>query len=314
MLDVLTWHVHGAYLGALARVPVRWTLPVAAGRFGYGGRSRSTVWPANVVEVPLEELSERSFDVVVYQHHVHHDVDRFNVLTPAQRAIPAIFVEHDPPRAVPTDTVHPVTDRETTVVHVTPFNALMWDTRAPSVVIDHGVDIPPWRASLERPIGITVINDLATRGRRVGLDVFQQIRAELPVELIGMGAELLGGRGEVAPDEVAPTVAAHRFLLSPIRYTSLGLGTLEAMAAGVPVVGLATTELATVVQDGIEGFVDTDPRALVAGGRRLLDDRELALAMGAAARAKAASRFAMDRFVAEWHELLCRVAAGERVT
>jgi hypothetical protein len=312
-LEVLTWHVHGAYMGALARVPVRWTLPVAPGRVGYGGRSRTAAWPDNVVEVPVDELPTRSFDVVVYQHHLHHAVDRFTVLTPEQRSAPAVFIEHDPPRAAPTDTVHPVTEPATTVVHVTAFNALMWDTRAPSVVIDHGVDVPVEPARLERPAGIAVINDLAGRGRRLGLDVFLEARRHLPLTLIGMGAEELGGQGEVGPADVVPTVAAHRFLFSPIRYTSLGLGILEAMAAGVPVVGLATTELVTVVHDGVEGFVNTAPAALWHAGRRLLDDRPLALAMGAAARDVAASRFGMARFVSEWLELLTAVAAERRV-
>jgi Glycosyl transferases group 1 len=312
-LEVLTWPVHGAYMSALARVPVRWTVPAAPGRLGYGGRSRSADWPDNVVEVAVEELPGCHFDVVVYQHHLHHDVDRLTTLTPEQRAAPAVFVEHDPPRMVPTDTVHPVTQPGTVVVHVTPFNALMWDTRVPSVVIDHGVALPGDSGSLERPMGIAVINDLATRGRRLGLDVYLAVRAQVPVTLIGMGATDLDGLGEVAPDAVGPTVAEHRFLLSPIRYTSLGLGILEAMAAGVPVVGLATTELVTVVHDGVEGFVDTDVRHLVASARRLIADRDLALQMGAAARAMAASRFGIDRFVSEWHELLCRVAAGQPI-
>jgi hypothetical protein len=309
-LDVLTWPIHGAYMGALARVPVRWTVPVQPGRLGYGGRSRTASWPDNVVEVPVDELPGHRFDVVVYQHHLHHDVDRWSVLTPEQRAAPAVFIEHDPPRMSPTDTVHPVTEPGAVVVHVTPFNALMWDTRVPWTVIDHGVVIPDSTASLERPMGIAVINDLASRGRRLGLDVYRQVRDVVPVTLIGMGAADLGGLGEVAPDAVVPTVAEHRFLLSPIRYTSLGLGILEAMAAGVPVVGLATTELVTVVHDGVEGFVHTDVASVVASARRLLADRELALAMGAAARAMAAARFGIDRFVADWHDVLCRVADG----
>jgi hypothetical protein len=312
-LDVLTWPVHGAYMGALARVPVRWTVPTAPGRLGYGGRSRTTCWPDNVVEVPAAELPGRHFDVVVYQHHLHHQVDRLTALTAEQRAVPAVFVEHDPPRQSPTDTVHPVTAPGTVVVHVTPFNALMWDTRVPSVVIDHGVALPVDTGSLARPVGIAVINDLATRGRRLGLDVYLDLREQVPVTLIGMGATELGGLGEVAPDAVGPTVAEHRFLLSPIRYTSLGLGILEAMAAGVPVVGLATTELVTVVRDGVEGFVHTDVGVLVTAARRLIDDRDLALQMGAAARARAASRFGIDRFASEWHELLCRVADGRPV-
>jgi glycosyltransferase involved in cell wall biosynthesis len=193
---------------------------------------------------------------------------------------------------------------------VTPYNALMWDTRVPSVVIDHGVEVPPVAAALGDPVGIAVVNDLATRGRRLGLDVYLAARRELPLTLLGMAAEELGGIGEVAPGDVAAVVGRHRFLFSPIRHTSLGLGTLEAMAAGVPVVGLATAELATVVHDGVEGFVDTDIDRVVRGGRRLIADRELALAMGAAARRAVVTRFGMRRFVADWSRLLSAVAGS----
>ncbi len=310
-LDVLTWPVHGAYMRSLSRVPVRWHVPVASGRLGYGGRGAG--WSDGVVEVPVDELPGRTFDVVLYQHHQHYLTDRFTVLTDAQRAAPAVVLEHDPPRMSPTDTVHPVTEAGVTVVHVTPFNALMWDTRVPSVVIDHGVEVRAEAGSLERPAGIVVINDLAARGRRLGWDVFVEARRELPLELIGMGAAEVGGAGEVDPLRVTDVVAEHRFLFSPIRFTSLGLGILEAMAAGVPVVGLATTELPTVVRDGIDGFIDTDPSRLVRGGRRLLADRSLALEMGAQARERVAGRFGLERFVRHWTELLNGVARDGRV-
>lgn len=310
-LDVLTWPVHGAYMRSLSRVPVRWHVPVAPARLGYGGRGAG--WSDDVVEVSLEELPERAFDVVLYQHHQHYATDRWTVLTDAQRAVPAVVLEHDPPRLSPTETVHPVTEPGVTVVHVTPFNALMWDTRVPSVVIDHGVEVPPETGSLARPAGIVVINDLATRGRRLGSDVFMRARREMALELIGMGAEELGGAGEVDPLEVMSVVAEHRFLFSPIRFTSLGLGILEAMAAAVPVVGLATTELPTVVRDGVDGFIDTDLARIVRDGRRLLADRELALEMGARARERVAVRFGLERFVRDWTELLTEVAQGRRV-
>ncbi len=310
-LDVLTWPVHGAYMRSLSRVSVRWHVPVASGRLGYGGRGAG--WSENVVEVPLVELPDRTFDVVLYQHHQHYLTDRFTVLTEAQREAPAVGLEHDPPRMSPTDTVHPVTEPGVTVVHVTPFNALMWDTRAPSVVIDHGVELREEPGSLARPAGIVVVNDLAARGRRLGWDVFVAARRELPLELIGMGAGEVGGAGEVEPLHVTDTVAEHRFLFSPIRYTSLGLGILEAMAAAVPVVGLATTELPTVVRDGIDGFIDTDLSRLVRDGRRLLTDRPLALEMGARVRERVAARFGIDRFVRDWSELLTAVARDGRV-
>ena len=139
--------------------------------------------------------------------------------------------------------------------------------------------------------------------------MFERARRQLPLELIGMDAERLGGR-EVAPLDVVPLVGEHRFLFSPIRYTSLGLGILEAMAAGVPVVGLATTELAAVVDDGQHGFVDTDLDAVIAGGARLLRDHALAHRLGGNARVLVRRRFGLDRFARDWAQLLDERAAG----
>jgi hypothetical protein len=302
-LDVLTWHVHGAYMLSLSRTPVRWFLPVDSGRPGYGGRSPGFPWPPNVIEIPLSDVKSQSFDVVVYQHHDHFAQDRLEVLSSAQRDQPAVFIEHDPPRRSPTDTVHPVTDGRTVVVHVTHFNRLMWDTRNPSTVIEHGVEIPAQRGSLDIPAGIVVINGLRERGRRLGADIFEEVRRHVPLELIGMDAECFGGR-EVAPSDVVSTVGAYRFLFSPIRYTSLGLGILEAMAAGLPVVGLATTELATVIHNGREGFVNTDIEEVVRAGARLIANRPLALELGANARELVRRRFGIDRFALEWYQLL----------
>ncbi len=303
MLNVLTWHVHGSYMQSLAAVPVRWVLPYEEGRPGYGGRSAGFRWSSNVVEVPVHELPSCSFDAVVYQHLDHYQRDRAALLTSRQRESPAVYIEHDPPRASPTDCVHPVDDGRTTVVHVTHYNQLMWDTRNPSVVIEHGVPMPDRPAGLEGRAGIVLVNHLARRGRRLGADVFEQARQRLPLDLIGMGAEELGGLGEVPPGDVVATVSGYRFMFSPIRHTSLGLGILEAMAAGVPVIGLATSELATVIRNGVNGFVHTDVEQVYATGAELLEDRALALRLGAAARCTIADRFGLSRFVDDW----CRV-------
>jgi hypothetical protein len=306
VLNVLTWHVHGSYLQSLVQVPVRWLLPVAPDRHGYGGRSPGFTWPDNVVEVPLADLADCALDVVVTQHLDHYRGDRNEVLTPAQRDLPAIHVEHDPPRGSPTDSVHPVDDGRTIVVHVTHYNRLMWDTTNPTVVIEHGIPLPAHCGSLSTPRGIVVVNHLARRGRRLGSDIFATARELLPLDLIGMGAEELGGRGEIAPADVTAIVSDYRFTFSPIRHTSLGLGILEAMAAGVPVVGMATSELATVIANGVHGFVHTDLDEVIAGGQALLDDHDLALELGANARRVVATRFAIQRFVGDWCAVLER--------
>lgn len=95
-------------------------------------------------------------------------------------------------------------DPEGLLVRVTPFNALMWDSgRTPIVVIEHGVPEPVGvRYSGEIARILVVGNHLASRGRRLGLDICQQIRATVPLELVG-----LGGLGEV-PQRRLPATAS----------------------------------------------------------------------------------------------------------
>jgi hypothetical protein len=299
---VLTWHIHGSYLDALARTGHTFYLPVAdPPRARHVGRWAEL--PDTVVDVPEAEVRDLEVDVVLFQCRENWEVDQHEVLSVAQREGPRVYLEHDPPRQHPTDTRHWVDDPDVPIVHVTPFNALMWDSgRNPVRVIDHAVPDPGpiWTGELER--GIVVVNDLDRRGRRLGADLFLRARdgERLPLDLVGMGAERLGGLGEVRRDDLPAFEARYRFFFNPIRYTSLGLGMIEAMLVGLPVVAFATTEIPTVIEDGVSGFVATDPAALDDAMRALLADQELAAQIGAAGRRVALERFAMDRFARDW--------------
>jgi len=311
-LRILTWHVHGNYLWYLSHVAHEIVLPVKPWRpHGYGGRAGTFPWPDTVREVPVDRLADEQIDAVVYQAHDHWLVDRHEVLSPAQRAVPQIVVEHDPPRQSPTDTRHPVDDPDALIVHVTAFNDLMWDCgRTPTTVVEHGVVVPDRaRYTGELARGITVVNGLAQRGRRLGLDVFLRARDRVPLDLVGMRSEDLGGRGEIPPQDLACALAPYRFYFHPVRYTSLGLSLCEAMTVGLPVVGLATTELPTIIVDGVNGFAATDPDRLIESMRALLADPGLARRIGAAGRVTAATRFSIHRFVRDWDRLL-RDACG----
>ncbi len=306
-LRILTWHVHGNYLWYLSHVPHEIVLPVRPGRpHGYGGRDGAFAWPDTVTEVPADRIADVGVDVVVYQAHEHWLIDRHEVLSAAQRAVPQLIVEHDPPRQSPTDARHPVDDPGALIVHVTAFNQLMWDCGAtPTVVIEHGVAVPDdasYTGHLDR--GISVVNNLAARGRRLGADVFARARDQVPLDLVGMASEQFGGLGEVPPPDLAQFLTAYRFYFHPVRYTSLGLSLCEAMSVGLPVVALATTELPMIIDNGVNGFVDTAPERLVDVMRTLLGEPELARAVGEAGRATARERFAIDRFVRDWDALL----------
>lgn len=307
-LRILTWHVHGSYLASLGRLPHELVVPVRPGRpSAYAGvpRDGNHVFGSNVVEVPAGQVRRERVDCVLYQHRDGWERDRFDLLSPAQRRLPAIYLEHDPPRRSPFDEPHPVDDPGTLLVHVTPFNALAWDAgRTPTRVVEHGVELPTLRATHELERGLVVVNHLARRGRRLGADVFEQVREQVPLDLVGMGAAESGGLGEVPFGALPAFAARYRFLFNPIRWTSLGLAVCEAMALGLPVIGLATTEMATTVENGVSGYVDTRVDRLVERMRELLADPAEARRLGEGARRTAAERFGLERFVRDWCEVL----------
>lgn len=310
-LRILTWHVHGNYLYNLTQVPHDFYLVTDAARSMHRtGRSGTLPWGDNVFEAPAPDVSRMPFDVVLYQSRDAWDGDRHTLLSESQRALPVVYLEHDPPQAHPTNTVHWADGPHAMLVHVTPFNALMWDAgRTPVRVVEHGVKPladARWHGGLAR--GIVVVNNIDRRGRRLGLDVYHDVAARVPLTLVGMGSQRCGGDGEVSNHALPLRVAAHRFFFNPIRYTSLGLAVIEAMMVGAPVVALATTELVTVIRDGHNGLIDTRVDRLADGMARLLGDPAEARALGEAGRRTAFERFHIDRFIADWSRVLAEVA------
>ena len=310
-LRILTWHVHGNYLYYLSHAPHDFLIVTKPGSPpGYAGRVGNLPWSDNVYEVPYDAVRTTDFDCVLYQSRSHWEIDG-KALTAGQRRLPAIYLEHDPPQAHPTASLHWVQDPDVLLVHVTAFNALMWDSGiTPTRVIPHGVVVPEkvrYTGDIAR--GIVVVNHLHRRGRRLGSDVFVAAAGEVPLDLVGMDAQALGGLGEIANLDLPAFMARYRFFFNPIRWTSLGLAVVEAMAVGVPVIGLATTELAAVVDRGRNGYVDTDLERLIDVMRGLLADRALAGAWGEQARRTAQERFGIERFVRDWSETFAMVTS-----
>lgn len=311
-LRILTWHVHGNYLYYLTQAPHDFYLVTRRGHPpGYAGKVGALPWGDNVHEVPIEQVASESFDCVLFQSRKHWEKDRHTVLGEAQRNLPTILIEHDAPYDDPVMSRHYMQDRAALLVHVTPFNALMWDNGDVTVrVIEHGVVVPPdVHYTGEHQCGIMVVNHLAKRGRRLGADLFERARQRVPIDLVGMEAEVCGGLGEVSNPELPAFMARYRFFFHPVRWTSLGLALVEAMAIGMPIIGLATTELSTVIDNGRNGYIDTDLDSLIIAMEELLSDPYLAMQWGAAARQVAEERFSIDRFVADWNETFAMVTA-----
>jgi hypothetical protein len=305
---ILLWHVHGAWTTAFVHGPHDYVVPVVPGRGPDGvGIAKTYAWPDAVTELPPEALRHELFDVVIVQRP--HELARLVPEWLGEPDVPIVYVEHNAPQGRIAEMRHPAADRpDLLLVHVTHFNALFWDAgTTPTRVIEHGIVDPGHRYTGELPRAAVVINEARRRARVTGTDLLDRFGDAAPLDLFGIDAASLGGIEDLPQDDLHTAMARRRVYLHPIRWTSLGLSLLEAMHLGMPVVALGTTEAHEAVPAGA-GTVSTRLDVLEGALRRLVDDPEEARECGAAARAAALERYGLERFLAEWDEVLQEVA------
>jgi len=311
-VNILVWHVHGSWTTAFVHGGHRYLVPVTRDRGPYGlGRARTYDWPDTVVERSPAQLAAEDVDVVVLQRPEERELARHWL----GRDVPSIYVEHNTPKGDVPNTRHPMADRDDLVlVHVTHFNELFWDSGATrTTVIEHGIPAPvsSYTGELDR-LGIAT-NEPVRRWRVTGTDLMPRFADVAPLDVYGMGLAGLGDALGLAADRLAvhedpPQSRMHaelglrRAYLHLTRWTSLGLSLLEAMAMGMPVIALATTE--TVAAVGPAGVLSTRVDDLVDAARWLMTDPAAAARLGARARETARTRYGLERFLADWDLLL----------
>ena len=313
-IRVFTWHIHGTYLYYLSQGNYQIYIPVTKEKQeGYYGKGDTFPFGDNVIEVPAEEVKNLEFDCVLFQSNKNWLVDQYEILNETQRALPRIYLEHDPPRHSPTDTRHVVNDPDVLIVHVSNYNKLMWNNESSKSVkvIEHGVIAPEvsYKGDLEK--GIVVVNNLFQRGRRLGADIFTEVSKRVPLDFVGMGTKEYGGLGEIRHGDLPEFISHYRFFFNPIRHTSLGLAVLEAMMIGMPMVALATTEYVTVIKNYQTGFIDTDVDYLVHKMQLLLSNKKWAADIGQKGKQYVEDRFNIYRFTEEW-ESIFETAIGKK--
>jgi hypothetical protein len=316
-MNILLWHVHGSWTTAFVHGKHRYLVPVTPDRGPYGlGRAATYEWPETVAEVSPQRLAAAEVDVVILQRPEELELAIRWLRRSVGRDVPAVYVEHNTPKGDVPNSRHPMADRDDLlVVHVTPFNALFWDTGATRTeVIEHGITEPRARYTGELPRLGVATNEPVRRWRVTGTDLLPAFADVAPLDVYGMGVAALPDRVGLPPDRLRvyddpPQVRMHaalarrRAYLHLCRWTSLGLSLIEAMAIGLPPLVLATTEAVVAVPPDA-GVLATRLDTLVDAARWLVEDPDAAHRLGARARQVAVARYGLDRFLADWDRLL----------
>lgn len=160
--------------------------------------------------------------------------------------------------------------------------------------------------------GLRVANHVTTKRVFLDWDFHEQAFGALPVTLVGHNPEL-GIQAAEDWDHLKALFAEHRFFIhtaDPRYEDGFNMAMIEAMAAGLPVVG--NVHPTSPITHGVDGFLASTPAEAARYAARLLADRELARTMGAAARQTAVEKFSSDAFQRGIRDALDRAAKKYR--
>ncbi len=156
-------------------------------------------------------------------------------------------------------------------------------------------DYPPYRGDLA--CGLRICNFITSRSRILMWDFHERAFAGLPIKLVGHNPDLPGVQAADNWDDLKNDLRSHRFYIhtaDPDMEDGYNMATVEAMSAGMPILG--NDHPGSPVEHGVSGFLSDDPDELRNYAQRLLEDRDLAMKMGQAARDEAIRRFSTDVF------------------
>jgi hypothetical protein len=181
------------------------------------------------------------------------------------------------------------------VVAVSELKGTSWQIPHQTVpcAVEVGEYLEPTR---ELARGLRISNLITRRGKILMWDFHQRAFAGLPLTLIGHNPDL-GTAASRDWTELKLSLSQHRFFVhtaEPGLEDGYNMATLEAMAAGLPVLG--NRNPTSPITHGVDGFLADDPAELGAHARKLLEDAELSARMGQAARETVRRKFPLSQF------------------
>jgi len=149
----------------------------------------------------------------------------------------------------------------------------------------------------ERAYGLRICNFIQSRKKILLWDLHKKAFDQIPVRLVGHNP----GMPAIEPAEswthLKKMFQSHRFYIhtaDPKLEDGYNMATIEAMAAGMPVIG--NRHPTSPIEHGVSGFLSNDANELRKYANMLLENRDLAAEMGRHAQKTVMEHFSLDRF------------------
>ena len=182
--------------------------------------------------------------------------------------------------------------------HAIAVSAMKAQDGFPTQVVTAGVnveDYPPHNG--KKPAGLRIANHVTQKRTVLAWDLHEAAFAGLPVTLVGHNPDRPGVEPARDWAHLKALLSQHRFYIhtaDPRYEDGFNMALLEAMAAGLPVIG--NRHPTSPIEHGVTGYLADEPAALRSYAERLLAEPAHACEMGAAARDAVARLFPLSKF------------------
>ncbi len=263
--------------------------------------------PENYHILPEGYLPDHiSFDICLSQHKF----GQFQILKPiaSKLHIPLISLEHT--------LTMPFWDNKMKAqlrnmtgdinVFISDYSRKAWGFDEEAEVIHHGIDTDLFKPLKKQKVILSVVNDFVNRGPICGFPMWKKCVKDLPVKLFGNTPGLSKPASSVK--ELAEAYGSSLIFLNTSVISPIPTSLLEGMAAGCCPVSTSNCMIPEIIQHGKNGFLTNDDAEMRKYLELLLNDEELALRMGRAARQTILDNFGLDAFVNNWNLLFQRAS------
>jgi len=145
--------------------------------------------------------------------------------------------------------------------------------------------------------GLRISNFISSRKKILLWDFHKQVFDGLAVKLIGHNPDMAGVAAAENWEHLKKLMQSHRFYIhtaDPKLEDGYNMATIEAMAAGMPVLG--NKHPGSPIEDGVSGFLSDDPKELRKYAKLLLEDVDLAVKMGREGQKVIIKHFSTEKF------------------